>query len=102
MKKKIYTRTVSVVLTEEIFKSINKIKDRGDIGISDYIREEMAPDAVFNGEERSWSKVNACKKGKMIFCWQKKDESHLCRLVLYWSPSFKIWSRRVAITTKTL
>ena len=75
MKKKIYTRPVSVVLTEEIFKSINKIKDRGDIGISDYIREEMAPDAVFNVEERSWSKANACKKGKMIFCWKKKTRA---------------------------
>jgi hypothetical protein len=32
----------------------------------------------------------------------KKDESRLCRLVFYWSPSFKIWSRRVTITTKTL
>jgi len=34
--------------------------------------------------------------------WQKKDESRLCRLVFHWSPSFKIWSIRVTITTKTL
>ena len=32
----------------------------------------------------------------------KKDESHLCRLVIYWSLSFKIRSIRVIITTKTL
>ena len=31
-----------------------------------------------------------------------KDETHLCRLVIYWSPSFKIRSIRVTITTKTL
>ena len=62
MKKKIYTRPVSVVLTEEIFNSIKKITDRGDTGISDYIREEMAPEAVFDVDERSWSKANAYKK----------------------------------------
>jgi len=39
--------------------------------------------------------------GKMISI-NKKDESRLCRLVIYWSPSFKIWSIRVTITTKTL
>jgi hypothetical protein len=33
---------------------------------------------------------------------QTKDENRKCRLVLYWSPSFKIRSLRVAITTKTL
>jgi len=32
----------------------------------------------------------------------KKDESRLCRLVFYWSPSFKIRSIRAIITTKTL
>jgi len=32
----------------------------------------------------------------------KKDESRLCRLVFYWSPSLKIRSIRVTITTKTL
>jgi len=30
------------------------------------------------------------------------DESRLCRLVFYWSQSFKIRSIRVTITTKTL
>ena len=32
----------------------------------------------------------------------KKDENRKCRLVFYWSPSFKIRSIRVTITTKTL
>jgi hypothetical protein len=33
MKKKIYTRPVSVVLTEEIFNSIKEITDQGNIGV---------------------------------------------------------------------
>ena len=36
------------------------------------------------------------------FALAKKYEIHLWRLVFYWSPSFKIRSLRVAITTKTL
>lgn len=38
MKKKIYTRPVSVVLTEEMFDQIEAITDEEIIGISDFIR----------------------------------------------------------------
>lgn len=38
MKKKLYTRPVSVVLSEEMFNLIKVATDKGDIGISDYIR----------------------------------------------------------------
>lgn len=41
MKKKIHTRPVSVVLTEEIFNRIKNITDRGNIDISDYIRDAI-------------------------------------------------------------
>jgi len=41
MKKKIYIRLVSVVLTDETFNSIKMITDQGNIGISDYIREAI-------------------------------------------------------------
>jgi metal-responsive CopG/Arc/MetJ family transcriptional regulator len=41
MKKKTFTRPVSVVLTEEIFNSIKEITDQGNIGISDYIRQAI-------------------------------------------------------------
>ena len=41
MKKKIYTRPVSVVLTDEMFEQIKVIADTQDIGISDYLREAI-------------------------------------------------------------
>lgn len=41
MRKKIYTRPVSVTLPEEVFKEIKAITDERDIGISDYIREAI-------------------------------------------------------------
>jgi hypothetical protein len=41
MKKKIYTRPVSVVLSQETFNLIEEITDREDIAISDYIREAI-------------------------------------------------------------
>lgn len=41
MKKKIYTRPVSVVLSQETFAQIKGITDREDIAISDYIREAI-------------------------------------------------------------
>ena len=41
MKKKIYTRPVSVVLSQEAFDQIQEITDREDIAISDYIREAI-------------------------------------------------------------
>jgi hypothetical protein len=49
MKRKVYTRPVSVVLTEEVFSKIKNITDYGNIGISDYIRaaiqEKLANEA---------------------------------------------------------
>lgn len=41
MKKKIYTRPVSVMLSEEMFDEIKTITDMQGIGISDYIREAI-------------------------------------------------------------
>lgn len=41
MKKKLFTRPVSVVLTDEMFEQIKLIVDTQDIGISDYIREAI-------------------------------------------------------------
>ncbi len=41
MKKKVFTRPVSVVLTNEMFDEIKVIADKQDIGISDYIREAI-------------------------------------------------------------
>lgn len=38
MKKKIYTRPVSVVLSPETFIQIQEITDQQDISLSDYIR----------------------------------------------------------------
>ena len=41
MKRKIYTRPISVVLSIEMFQQIKSITDHEGIGISDYIREAI-------------------------------------------------------------
>lgn len=41
MKKKLFTRPVSVTLPEEMFNEIKIITDAADIGISDYIRQAI-------------------------------------------------------------
>lgn len=41
MKKKVYTRPVSVTLPEEMFDQIKAVTDKENIGISDYIREAI-------------------------------------------------------------
>lgn len=41
MKKKVYTRPVSVVLSVEMFDQVKTIADNEEIGISDYIREAI-------------------------------------------------------------
>jgi metal-responsive CopG/Arc/MetJ family transcriptional regulator len=41
MKKKVYTRPVSVALSEEMFVQVKTIADNEEIGISDYIREAI-------------------------------------------------------------
>jgi hypothetical protein len=41
MKKKIFTRPVSVMLSVEMFDQIKTITDQGNIGFSDYIREAL-------------------------------------------------------------
>jgi len=41
MKKKLFTRPVSVVLTNEMFEQIKAIADTRDIGISDYVRDAI-------------------------------------------------------------
>lgn len=55
MKKKLFTRPVSVVLTDEMFSEIETIADTQDIGISDYIREaiqeKLANTATTQNEE---------------------------------------------------
>jgi hypothetical protein len=41
MKKKLFTRPISVVLSIEMFQKIKAITDQGDIAISDYIRNAI-------------------------------------------------------------
>ena len=41
MKKKVYTRPVSVVLSDEMFDQVKTIADNEEIGISDYVREAI-------------------------------------------------------------
>lgn len=51
MKKKLFTRPVSVTLTEEMFNEIKTITDERDIGISDYIREAIQEKLQNKGPE---------------------------------------------------
>lgn len=46
MKKKVFTRPVSVTLSEEMFDQIKTITDKGEIGLSDYIREAIKKELV--------------------------------------------------------
>ncbi len=49
MKKKVYTRPVSIVLSVEMFDQVKAIADNEEIGISDYIREAIREKlATFN------------------------------------------------------
>lgn len=41
MKKKIFTRPVSVTLPDEMFNQIKSTTDKRSIGLSDYIREAL-------------------------------------------------------------
>jgi predicted DNA-binding protein len=41
MKKKVFTRAVSVMLPEEMFGRIKAITDQENIAISDYVREAV-------------------------------------------------------------
>jgi len=41
MKKKIFTRPVSITLPDEMFDQVKAITDQRSIGLSDYIREAI-------------------------------------------------------------
>jgi Arc/MetJ-type ribon-helix-helix transcriptional regulator len=41
MKKKLYTRPVSIVMPEKMFEQISELTDQQEISISDYIREAL-------------------------------------------------------------
>ncbi len=41
MKKKVYTRPVSVMFSAEIFHQLLEITNRKEIGLSDFIREAV-------------------------------------------------------------
>ncbi len=49
MKKKVYTRPVSMVLSDEMFNQVKTITDNEDIGISDFVRKAIREKlATFN------------------------------------------------------
>jgi hypothetical protein len=41
MKKKMFTRSVGVVFTEEMYLKIKEVTDSEDIGLSDFIRQAV-------------------------------------------------------------
>ncbi len=41
MKKKLFTRSVGVMFTEEMYLKIKEITDSRDIGVSDFIRDAV-------------------------------------------------------------
>lgn len=49
MKKKMFTRPVSVMLSDEMFEQIKAITDQGNISFSEYIRDAVQEKlATFN------------------------------------------------------
>jgi len=54
MKKKVYTRPVSVTLPEEMFDQIKAITDKENIGISDYIRDAIQMSFKLNIKENGY------------------------------------------------
>ncbi len=52
MKKKVYTRPVSVMLSEEMFDQVKTIADNEEIGISDYIREAIQEKLTTNNHNQ--------------------------------------------------
>ncbi len=66
MKKKLYTRAVSVVLTDQMFDQIKTITDRFEIGISDYIRDAIQEKlARENGTNRKIDSDNRTSLGSV-------------------------------------
>lgn len=51
MKKKLYTRPVSVVLSDEMFDQVKIVTDERHIGISDYIREAIEEKMAKNDQD---------------------------------------------------
>jgi len=41
MKKKLYTRPVSIVMPEKMYEQISELTDQQEISVSDYIREAI-------------------------------------------------------------
>ena len=41
MKKKILTRPVCVMLSQEMYQQVSKITDQQEISVSDYVREAI-------------------------------------------------------------
>ena len=41
MKKKVFTRPVSLMLSEEMFNEVKAITDQRSIALSDYVREAL-------------------------------------------------------------
>jgi len=58
MKKKIYTRPISAMLSMDMFDQIKAITDQRNIALSDYVREALQ------------AKLEACSKNK----YNKKGE----------------------------
>lgn len=58
MKKKIFTRPVSVVLSVEMFQQIKEITDHEDIGISDYIRDAIQEKLATENQKNQNEKEN--------------------------------------------
>ncbi len=65
MKKKVYTRSVSMMLSEKMFDQVKTIADNEEIGISDYIREAIREKlATFN--QNNFQKGDLTNENKNI------------------------------------
>jgi hypothetical protein len=54
MKKKIYTRSVCIMLSQEMFLKVSELTEQREISISDYIR--VALEKALNNENKEESR----------------------------------------------
>lgn len=67
MKKKIYTRLVSVTLPEEMFEQIKNITKRENISLSDYIRAAILKEVNLDRKENiHWQDIRCDCCGKHV------------------------------------
>jgi hypothetical protein len=70
MKRKVFTRPVSVTLSEEMFNEVKTVTDHGEIGLSDYIRLAIQEQL----KETNRAQISIEKEGTTMSSLSKENE----------------------------